>query len=229
MPRSITMMWFGALVVCPFTAIITFIVTLFVCNGVQNSVSPQEKYPFISELGTNRAYYYFASGFIMLLPQVLLILIGRLQFLLQSQRIIRCTIIYIIHAFGFMACPFLLIMAIANVNDHPLAHDIGVNGLFLLIVTYCFLHTGLEFYLFSYRLKAPQHSNIIWPVWFLICSILVLIFFIIWKSYNLSIPQYFAAAMPFLYFLGFVPQFWIQARKIKLNQFVDMFTDFKLT
>jgi len=30
-----------------------------------------------------------------------------------------------------------------------------------------------------------------------------------------GIPEYIAASSPFLYFLGFVPQFWIRARERK--------------
>jgi hypothetical protein len=211
MTRIGALIWFWSLPVLPFTAIITFILTLVVCSQVPHT-SPGLKFPNISILGTGSAYYYFVSGFVLLVPQVLLIFIGRLQFLLQSQSIIHCIILYVIHAIALVSIVFLLIMAIVNVDDRPRLHVIGAFGMFGLLSSYCFLHTIVVFSLFIQRSKAPQHSNILWPIWFLFCSVLLIIFFSIWIANTASIPQYIAAAMPFLYIIGFVPQFWRQAK-----------------
>lgn len=43
--------------------------------------------------------------------------------------------------------------------------------------TYCMLHTIVAIYLFAKRSDAPEYSTICWPLWFLICSILLVIFF----------------------------------------------------
>ncbi|CAF1151737.1 unnamed protein product [Adineta steineri] len=137
MKRLISLFWYWSLLILPFTAIITFISTLIVCSLVlRDSTWSGQKYPNISVLGTGRGYIYFMSGFVILTPQFLLILIGRLQFLIQSQTIIHYVILYIIHSLGLIASVFLLIMAIRiNGNDQLVergrdmlnAHSINEN------------------------------------------------------------------------------------------------------
>ncbi|CAF1125674.1 unnamed protein product [Rotaria sp. Silwood1] len=215
MARVGPLIWFWSLVILPFTAIVTFIVTLVVCTQVSNDAPPDEKYPQISQLGTGQAYPYFVTGFVILSIQLVVILLGRIQFLFQTQYIIHRGIISIVHALGLLSTGFLLLMAIASVDRRPTIHLTGAYGLFGLISLYCFLHTVIVFYLFIRRLDAPQHSNIIWPIWFLVCSLLIIAFFVVWLITAAGIPEYIAAGTPFLYFLGFVPQFWMQARKKK--------------
>ena len=139
-------------------------------------------------------------------------LIGRLQYLLQSQLIINRVYLYIIHAIAFVSSIFLLIMAIVSLDHDPLLHFIGAIGMFAFLSLYCLLHTTVVFYLFLKRSEAPRYSNILWPLWFLVCSIMLVIFSSKWIRTGEPIPQYIAAGMPFLYFLGFVPHFWMQAK-----------------
>lgn len=103
-------------------------------------------------------------------------------------------------------------MAIVSTDGNHGLHLFGAFGMFGFASLYCFLHTIAVCYLFIKRSETPEHSNILLLLWFLICSILLIIFFSIWVVTAQAIPQYIAAGMPFLYFLGFVPQFWTQAK-----------------
>ncbi|CAM2718549.1 unnamed protein product [Rotaria socialis] len=106
-------------------------------------------------------------------------------------------------------------MTVVSHDIHPYLHFIGAFGMFILISVYCIFHTFVVFYLYVHRSKAPEHSNVILPLWFLACTVLLVIFFVVWIETHQSIPQYIAAGMPFLYFVGFVPQFWKQATMAK--------------
>jgi hypothetical protein len=215
MARIGPLIWFWSLTILPFTAILTFILTLVICTQVPNKASTSVKFPEISLLGTGQAYYYFAFGFTILVLQLLIMLIGRLQFLLQAQYIINRAIICAVHGVALISSIFLLIMAFVSVDNNPVLHVTGAFGMFGFLSLYCFLHTIIVFYLFKHRSDAPQHTNVIWPIWFLLCSLLLITFFIVWVITATGIPQYIAAAAPFLYFLGFVPQFWMRARATK--------------
>jgi hypothetical protein len=206
------LIWAWSLVILPFTSILTFILTLIICNSVPNNAPKDEKFPQISELGTGAAHIYFIIGFVVLLPQLLLVLIGRLQFLFQTQSIINRILLCIIHAIAFISSVFMLVMAAVSVDSNQGVHLTGAFGMFGCISLYCFLHTILIFYLFIRRSNAPQHSNVIYPIWFLVGCLLLITFFIVWLGTAAGIPEYIAAASPFLYFLGFVPQFWSRAR-----------------
>ncbi|CAF4041517.1 unnamed protein product [Adineta steineri] len=211
MARTAALIWYWSLVILPFTAIITFILTLVVCNQILQNNLPEKYLPQISQLGIGPAYPYFVFGFVVLSLQMLLILIGRLQYLFQSQSVIHGTILYVIHALALISAILLLIMAIVSLDHNPYLHVIAAMGMFTFISFYCLLHTVVIFYLYARRSIALEHSNIILPIWFLICAVLLTIFASIWISRGSTIPQYIAAAMPFLYILGFIPQFWIQA------------------
>jgi hypothetical protein len=87
MTRVGPFIWFWSLTILPFTAILTFIATLIICSQVPNNAPTGEKFPQISQLGTGEAYYYFVGGFALLAPQLLVVLLGRLQFLFQTQYI----------------------------------------------------------------------------------------------------------------------------------------------
>ncbi|UJR29345.1 hypothetical protein I4U23_010557 [Adineta vaga] len=215
MARIGPLIWFWSLTILPFTAILTFVATLIICIHVPNNAPKEEKFPQISQLGTGEAYYYFVTGFALLSPQLLIIVLGRLQFLFQTQYIIHRVIISIVHAFALLACIFMLLMASFSIDKQASIHLTGAFGMFGLISLYCFLHTMIVIYLFIRRSNAPQHSNIIWPIWFLVCSLILIAFFVYWLITAQGIPEYIAAATPFLYFLGFVPQFWMRARPKK--------------
>ena len=215
MARIGPLIWFWSLIILPFTAILTFITTLIVCINVPNNAPKGEKYPQISQLGTGEAYYYFVTGFALLAPQFLIITIGRLQFLFQSQYLIHRAILSIVHALALLACIFMLVMAAFSIESYVAIHLTGAFGMFGLISSYCFFQTMLVLYLFIQRSNAPQHSNVICPIWFFICSLILIAAFVYWLISKEGIPEYIAAASPFLYLLGFVPQFWIQARAKK--------------
>ena len=207
-----TLVWAWSSVILPFTSILTFILTLVICNMVPNNAPKDEKFPQISQLGTGDAHIYFVIGFVVLFPQLLLVLIGRLQLLFQTQLIINRILLGVIHIIALISSIFMLVMAGVSVDDNPGAHLTGAYGMFGCISLYCFLHTILIFYLYIRRSNSPQHSNIIFPIWFLVCCLLLIIFFVIWLITATGISEYIAAASPFLYFLGFVPQFWSRAR-----------------
>jgi hypothetical protein len=209
------LIWVWSLVLLPFTSIITFILTLVICSNIPNDAPADEKFPQISELGTGDAHIYFVIGFVVLLPQLLAVLIGRIQLLFQTQLIINRVLIVIVHLVALISSVFMLIMAIVSIDDRPNIHLTGAYGMFGCISLYCFLHTILSLYLFIRRSDAPQYSKIIYPIWFLVCCLLLITFFIIWLMTAGGIPEYIAASSPFLYFLGFVPQFWIRARERK--------------
>lgn len=215
MARIGPLIWFWSLTILPFTAILTFISTLIVCTQIPNNAPKDEKFPQISQLGTGQAYPYFVTGFVILSPQLFILLVGRIQFLFQTQYIIHRGIISVIHAIGLLSIVFLLLMAIANIDQSPPVHLTGAYGLFGLISLYCFLHTIIAFYLFIHRSDVPQHTNPIWPIWFLFCSLLLIASFVFWLLTAKGIPEYVAAGTPFLYFLGFIPQFWLQAKSKK--------------
>ncbi|CAF1284449.1 unnamed protein product [Rotaria magnacalcarata] len=217
MARVGPLIWFWSLTILPFTAILTFISTLIVCIQIPNNAPKDEKFPQISQLGTGQAYPYFVTGFVILSIQLLVILLGRIQYLFQTQYIIHRGIISVVHGIGLLSIVFLLLMAIVSIDDRPSIHLIGAYGLFGFISLYCFLHTVVVVYLFIHRSDVPQHTNIIWPIWFLFCSVLLITFFIVWLLTAKGIPEYLAAATPFLYFLGLAPQFWTQARTKKLD------------
>ncbi|CAF3119855.1 unnamed protein product [Rotaria sp. Silwood2] len=215
MMNSGTLIWFRILLILPFTSILTFVLTLIICSQIPNNIQPGQNLPQISELGTGQAHYYFMSGFIILIPQLLIMFIGRLQFLLQSQTIVHRAIIFFIHIIAFVSGIFVLIMAIVSLDDRENVHDIGAIGTFGSISIYCILHTILVIYLYIHRSKAFEHSNIIFLLWFLACTMIILTCSIIWVITFASIPEYIAAGTPFLYFLAFTPQFWTKAKQSK--------------
>lgn len=218
MSRTVALIWYWSLVILPLTAMITFILTLVVCKQVLQKTWSEKDLPQISQLGIGPAYPYFVFGFVFLSIQMLLILIGRLQYLIQSQSVIHRTILYLIHAIALISAIFLLIMAIISLDHDPYVHVMAAFGMFGFLSLYCLLHTIVVFNLYARRSIASQHVNIGWPIWFLICGVLLTIFASIWIFRGSTIPQYIAAGLPFLYILGFIPQFLIQAKtKQQLN------------
>lgn len=215
MKENIVLIWFRVLVILPFTSILTFALTLVICSQIPNNIQPGESLPQISELGTGQAHAYFMAGFIILIPQLLIMFIGRLQYLIQSQTVIHHAIVYIIHLIALISGIFVLIMAIVSLDDRPSLHDIGAIGTFGSISIYCIFHTVIIIYLFLHRSKAIEYSNILFPLWFLGCTTILLTYSIVWVITFASIPEYLAAGTPFLYFLAFAPQFWTKTKQIK--------------
>jgi hypothetical protein len=208
MPKIVIQVWFGMLLVMPFTCILTFIVTMIICSQTPKNFQSRGHLPEISDLGTGQANNYFMGGFIILIPQLLIMFIGRMQFLIVSQSIIRCIVILSIHFIPLISSVFILIMAIVSENDRPMLHLIGASGTFLTIALYCIFHTIIIIYLFIRRSEVPEHSNVIFLLWFLACTIVSTISSIVLAVTITSIAEYIAVGTPFLYFLGFVPSFW---------------------
>ncbi|UJR16878.1 hypothetical protein I4U23_003776 [Adineta vaga] len=217
MAQAVALIWYWSLVILPFTAMITFISTLIVCRQVVQNIWSETNLPYISQLGIGLAYPYFVFGFVILCLQMVLILIGRLQYLFRSQSVIHRVTLCTIHAIAFISAIFLLIMTIVSLDHNVYLHIISAFGMFGFISLYCLLHSIVVFYLYLRRSIVPLHSNILWPIWFFSCGVLLTIFASIWIFKGAVIPQYIAAGMPFLYILGFVPQFWMQA-KTKLKR-----------
>jgi hypothetical protein len=207
--------WDWTLVVLPFTAFITFIVILTACNLVSNYVPSGGNLLQISHIGSGNAYVYFIAGVVMLVPQVIAIIIGRLQFLLETQAIINKILLYIIHIITLIPFIFMIIVALVSRGQRYDAQLVGTYGIFGSIALYCFVHTIAVFYLYIRRTTGSQYSEVILPIWFLVCNLLLVIFFVVWLNTNSVITGYIAAATPFLYFLGFVRQFWARARSRK--------------
>jgi hypothetical protein len=209
------MIWFRILVFLPITSILTLVATVVACSQIPNNSKAQGRdLPELSDLGTGQAHNYFTGGFVILLVQLLTMFGGRLHFLLISQKIVHPVIIFLLHGIIIVFSAFLLIMAIVSEDDNRSLHVIGASGTLSCITSYCTLHTLLIFYLFMHREKAPEHWNIIYLIWFLIFTNISVISSIILAIANYSISQYIAVGSLFLYFLGFVPQFWITAKQI---------------
>jgi hypothetical protein len=215
MPPSAASIWDWTLVVLPFTALITFIVTLVACNLSSNYTPAGESLLSISQLGSGPAYIYFIVGFVMLFPQIIAIIIGRLLYLLETQNIINKILLYIVHIVILIPFVFMLIAAFISRGSRSDAHLLAIYGIFGSIALYCLLHTIGVFYLYIRKANGAQYAKIHLPIWFLVCSLLFLASFGVWLNNNGSIWGYVAAITPFLYFLGFVPQFWARARSRK--------------
>lgn len=224
MNRILILIWYWCLVIFPLTSLITFVLTLVVCSQVPHRQTSR-KLPEISVLGTGDAYRFFVSGFSILVFQILIIFIGRLKYLVESKSIIYRIIVYVIHLVGLISTIFMLIMSIVSIDHNGRVHLIGAIGLFSCLSFYCLSHTIVVLYLFIRRSKYPKHSNKYYPIWFLLTSILLIVFFIVWGATTQSIPQYIAAASPFLYILGFIPQFYKQV-KIKRQDTIPVESTF---
>jgi len=215
MKETAASIWDWSLAVLPFTALITFIVTLLACNLVSNYVPSGGNLLQISHIGSGSAYIYFIAGVVMLVPQVIAIIIGRLQFLLQTQAIINNILLYIMHIITLIPFILMIIVILVSRGHRSDAHLHGTYGVFGSIALYCFLHTIAVFYLYIRRTTGSQYSKVALPIWFLVCSLLLIVSFVLWLNTKAVILGYIAAATPFLYFLGFIPQFWARARSRK--------------
>lgn len=210
--QSAASIWDWCLAVLPITAFVTFLVILITCNLVGNSGLSRGDFLPISDLSSGSSWIYFLVGFILLLPQILLIIIGRFQFLLQTQALINRIILYIFHIVILIPFVFLLIVSFVNGNTHSDNRRLVIYGILGSIVLYCFFHTIAVVYLYIRRAVGSQYSQIGLPVWFVVCSLVFIGTFAGWIQTKSVLLGYIAVVIPFLYFLGFVPQFWTRAR-----------------
>ena len=68
---------------------------IVICSQVPDSFqSMGGQSPGLSDLGTGLVHNYFTGGFIIFLPQLLIMSIDRIQFLIQSQTVVHPTIIF---------------------------------------------------------------------------------------------------------------------------------------
>lgn len=206
--QRIHQVWHWTLCFLPLTATLTLILTLIICNNIPNNAKSDEL-PQISELGTGQAHAAFAAGFILLFPQLLALIFGRLQFLIHSQDLISRWLLILIHIIPFLSSIFMLIMAIVSVDTNESLHLTGAFGMFGLISAYLLIHTMLIFYLWIRRSSASKHEQIYYFIYFIVCTLLLIIFFGIWAATAKAIPEYLASCAPFFYFIGFIPQFWL--------------------
>ena len=207
--QSAASIWDWCLAVLPITAFVTFLVILITCNLVGNS---RGGFLPIDDLSSGSSSIYFLVGFILLVPQILLIIIGRLQFLIQSQGLINHIILYIFHLVILIPFVFLLIVSFVDGNHRENNRRLIIYGILGSIVLYCFFHTIAVVYLYIRRANGSQYSQIALPIWFVVCSLVFIGTFAGWIETRGVLLGYIAVVIPFLYFLGFVPQFWTRAR-----------------
>ncbi|CAF1520637.1 unnamed protein product [Didymodactylos carnosus] len=203
------------LVILPISAMLTFILTLVICNSKLGK-NFGRRLPNISELGLGAAHPFFAAGFTVLAPQFIAILIGRHLFLMHCNIISndgskRRVKIYLIIQLvvGVLTTPFMLLMGWAYGVAGRIPHLVGASGLFGLIITYAWLHSLLSWYLYlkarrtfaSFEQDKSDIPYLISPIFYTICSILSLVNVAIWSKTGNSIAQYIAAGTPFLYLL----------------------------
>ncbi|UJR17220.1 hypothetical protein I4U23_004115 [Adineta vaga] len=211
MAKTAASIWNWSLPVLPFTVIITLIVAFFTDRLIDNHSMSRKSFFEILVVRVSASRVYFFFGICLFLPQVLAIIIGRFQFLLKTQSMINRTVLFIIHIFILVPFVYLLVYMIIS-NNHPNIYQMSIYGIFESISLYCLVHTILIFYLYIRRSNASQHANIIWPIWFLICIISLIVFYVIWTRSHNYVSGFIVILCPFLYLLGFVHQFWLQAR-----------------
>ena len=207
--------WDWALAVLPFTALITCIVTMVSCNLVSNYVPGQGNLLQVSHLSSGSSNIVFIVGLVLVLPQVLSIIIGRLLFLLQSQGLINGIILHVSHLISFVPFILFLIMGFVSSNRYTSTSTFVTYGILGSFTLYCLIQTVIVFYLFIRKSLGSVYSKVYIPIWFLVCTLILISFLIVWTQTREAIYGYIAAIAPFLYFLGFVPQFWTRARSRK--------------
>jgi hypothetical protein len=106
----------------------------------------------------------------------------------------------------------MIIVAFVSQGSRSDAHLLAIYGIFGSIGLYCLLHTIGVFYLYIRKAAGADYAKIYLPIWFLVCNLVFIASLSTWLTINGTIWGYITAATPFLYFLGFVPQFWVRAR-----------------
>jgi hypothetical protein len=172
--------WKWSLTILPFTVIITLIVALFTDRLVYNHDKNGRTFFEIPVSYISSTDIYFLIIIVLLILQILAIIIGRFQLLLRTQSILNRISLFIIHISVRIPLVYFFLAVILRRNDHFNVCQMGIYGIFASMTLYCFLHTILIFYLYICRSYAPQYATISWPIWFLICILLIIIFYIIW-------------------------------------------------
>lgn len=207
--------WDWALAVLPFTALITYIVTMVSCNLVSNYSPGQGNLLQVSHLYSGSSNIYLIVGLILIVPQVISIFIGRLGFLLQNQGLIDGIVLNVSHLLTFLPFVIFLIMGLVNSSYYLTTGTFIIYGILASFALYCIINTIVAFYLFIRKALGTYFSKIYIPIWFLICTLMLIAFSTLWIQSHRPIYGYIALLAPFLYFLGYVPQFWARARARK--------------
>ena len=101
-----------SLCVLPFTAALTLVLTLMI------GIHTPHRLPQISELVSGDAHGVVAAGFIIPLPQLLVIILGRLRVLIHSQDHVPPWLLSLIHLAPFLSGIFMLITAIVSIEQN---------------------------------------------------------------------------------------------------------------
>ncbi|CAF0858578.1 unnamed protein product [Adineta steineri] len=197
-----------SLLILPFTATLTMIITVVICylNDISNVQQTFSK-------RYDRIINILFVGVTILFPQILVIIIGRFRSLLENQSVINRIIVYIIHV--IVAIPLTGVLILAGTDKISGGHDwqmFSSVGLLISLYLYCILHTIYVFYLYIRERNAFQWSKIIGPIWFVFCTLPVIPCTIILEIYYSHIETYFIFIFPVLYCLGFVYPFWLRAK-----------------
>lgn len=205
------LIWVYCLSLFPIISIVTLTTTFVICNVIVNDTSTEEKPLNVFRLNRNDAYVFNLVGFVLLFIQFTMIILGRLQYLFQTQLMINRLLILFIHLVGFISWIFMLIISIIDNDNSPILHRVSINGMFGCLSLYCVIHTLMIIYLYTNRLNAPQYSNVIYSIWFVICTLVIVVVFVLKFFIYEKIWGYILFYSPCLYFLGFIPQFWSRA------------------
>lgn len=196
--------WYWSLPILPVTNIIILVATI-----ATHYLIPKDH---LSKSSVDPRRVIFTVAVCMSVPQILAIIIGRFQFLLKNQAIIDRIVLYIIHSIPLIPVVWTLIVVFQSGYFYHVIYLNAACGVFGPICLYCFLHTGIMFYLYLRRSITSQHSNIVWPVWFLICNVSFIVLCVVHIQTSSDITGIIILTSPFLYLLSFTPQFWLQAR-----------------
>ena len=203
------LIWVYCLSLFPITSIVTLTTTFVICNVITNDTNDKPLDGF--RLNQNEGYVFNIVGFVILFIQFSVIILGRLQYLFQTQLIVNRKMILFLHLIGFISWIFMLMISFVNIDNSPILHQIIINGMFGCLSFYCVIHTILIIYLYLNRINAPQYSNVIYSIWFVICTLEIVVIFVMKFFIYEKIWGYILFYSPCFYFLGFIPQFWSRA------------------
>ncbi|CAF1207048.1 unnamed protein product [Adineta steineri] len=197
-----------SLLILPFTATLTVVITVVICY-LNAKLDDQQTF----SRRHDRIFTNLFVGVTILFPQILVIIIGRFRSLLENQSVINRIIVYIIHVIVAIPLVGVFIMASEHkISGHADSDAIILVGLFISLYLYCILHTIYVFYLYIRERNAFQWSKIMGPIWFVVCTLSVIPYVTIMEIYYRHIVPYFVFIFPILYCLGFVYPFWLRAK-----------------
>lgn len=205
------LIWVYCLSLFPITSLVTLTTTFVICNVITNDTSNNDKPLDVFRLNENEGYAFNIAGFVMLFIQFSVIILGRLQYLFQTQLIVSRIVILFLHLIGFISWIFMLIISFIPIDNSLILHQISINGMFGCFTFYCVIHTIVIIYLYLHRIDAPQYSNVIYSIWFGIWTLGIVVVFVMKFFINHKIWGYILFYSPCFYFLGFIPQFWSRA------------------